>query len=385
MRELILRGFAKRKVRTFLTILGVMIGIGLIVSLMSIIEGLGAEADKTLKMGTPGIIISNKYFYITDSYLDKVENDEEIRPYGVLANPSVSFLASTLDGESVTNRWKRIIPITLRGYDAEKIEDALSDRMPQLMKEGRFLKQEDTFSAVVAKPIADEFDIKCGSTINVNGTEFEVVGIHETGLMLDLILDDSSIVIPLERAQEMRRLKKNEYTNILVTVENPEDIDRVAEMIEPVLGGDIEVLTTGKVATQFSEFKSILEKATWAIGSVAAIVGGLGIVNSMAMNVMERRREIGILKAVGWTKSEVLRTFLLESLFMGFLGGIGGLALGVLGVLVIKGILPGVLWQITPELILAVMIFALFLGAAGGLYPAWRATEVDPVEALRYG
>jgi putative ABC transport system permease protein len=131
----------------------------------------------------------------------------------------------------------------------------------------------------------------------------------------------------------------------------------------------------------------LVEASTWGIAFMALVVGGLGMANTMVMSVMERTREIGVLRALGWRKRRVLAMIVRESLTLSLLGSVAGVALGiVLGlafnlVPFIQGFL-----RLRYSLDLFVQAFgtALLLGAAGGLYPAWRASRLQPVEALRY-
>ena len=378
MIRMIVRNLLIRKTRTFLTILGISIGIGMIVSLVSITEGLSAESSKAFGDLERVIVEPDQILgKLPAAYADEIE---EI-PGVSIANPSITVLPSTIEGVSL---WDNLgggglIPTTIVGYDSEKIVRSPGASIPNSIITGRFLMQSDTYSAVLGKAVAEAYNLRYRSTVDVDGTKLQVIGIYETGMMIS----DNTIVVPLKIAQNMANMDKNHVSAIYVDVNNSNNINRIAKTIEYRFD-DVKVTTPEELQSQFGQIQSTISTATWVIASVAAIVGGIGVINSMAMNVMERRREIGIMKAVGWSRSEVLRTFLLESTIMGFTGGVTGILIGVVGTSAITEFIPALITDITPRLMLQVMVFSTLLGGLGGLYPAWQAASVDPIEALRY-
>jgi putative ABC transport system permease protein len=149
---------------------------------------------------------------------------------------------------------------------------------------------------------------------------------------------------------------------------------------------DTLAATTAKdMARQSAQVVDQIRLFTFGMGAIAAVVGGLGVLNTMIMAVMERRKEIGAMKAMGAKRFQIMLHIIIESSAMGLVGGIIGLGLGALGALGLRiatgGNIPA---TVTPSLALTGIIFAVLLGVAGGAYPAWRASKLDPVEALRY-
>ena len=139
------------------------------------------------------------------------------------------------------------------------------------------------------------------------------------------------------------------------------------------------------MARQMEELVDQMRFYTTGLGAIAAVVGGLGVMNTMIMSVMERRKEIGLMKAIGATNSLIIRQVLAESAILSLMGGIVGLLLGLLGAIGIGMVLGGMFSAIvTPGLAATGIGFALLLGFLGGLYPAKQATTLDPVETLRY-
>jgi putative ABC transport system permease protein len=149
---------------------------------------------------------------------------------------------------------------------------------------------------------------------------------------------------------------------------------------------DIDFCLTSEIADSMNDFR-VLEQMASQISLLAIFIGGLGMLNTMLMSVLERTREIGVLRALGWRRRQVLGMILQESLVLGALGGVVGILLG-LGVGRLVSLAEGMWGSIdlvyTPQMLLQAIIVALIGGAAGGLYPAWRATRMRPVEALRY-
>jgi putative ABC transport system permease protein len=121
------------------------------------------------------------------------------------------------------------------------------------------------------------------------------------------------------------------------------------------------------------------------IGSRAAFVGGIGVMNTMIMAIIERRREIGVMKAIGASSFMVLKQILIESALMSSLGGIIGILIGFGGSMILNVVTGGMITAVvSPALAIGAFLFALALGVVGGMYPAWKAAGLDPVEALRY-
>jgi putative ABC transport system permease protein len=384
MLEFVFRNISQRKTRTSLTVLGILIGVATIISLVSISEGLEAEATKAFET-IQGINVHQRgvqysvFSRLPSSYVDEIEKIRGVK----LANPRIDSLINSIDGEEIglladPSQEGGLSPPSLVGYDPAKIVSSPSATIPKNMKEGRFLSSRDRNSAVIGKVVAERFGKRVGSVINVDGYKLKIVGIYETGS--EFI--DTLVVVPINKAREIAELDPDEISSIYVDVENPSELEKIARKIELRL--PVEASTPQEISEHFSSLLSTIRTVTWVISSIAAIVGGIGVTNSMLMNVAERRKEIGILKAVGWTNREVIRSFLLESFLIGLIGGALGICAGIFGVTILKEFLPGFTFRITPRLLALTFCFAISLGIFGGLYPAWKSTKIQPVEALRY-
>jgi putative ABC transport system permease protein len=181
------------------------------------------------------------------------------------------------------------------------------------------------------------------------------------------------------------------YTNLTVRVEKPGDVPAVEESVRQMGYSPFSLLD---LTSNLRRVFAILDLLLGIFGSLALAVASLGIVNTLVMAILERRREIGVLKALGASDKDVRHLFFAEAGVMGLLGGVGGVALGWgIGRLIQFGtnyylrqqqIPPENIWTVPPWLVASAIAFSLIVSLAAGLYPATRAARLDPVEALRY-
>ncbi|HET89790.1 MAG TPA: ABC transporter permease, partial [Chloroflexi bacterium] len=233
---------------------------------------------------------------------------------------------------------------------------------------------------IVGKRAAEQMGVRVGGTLRMLGSNFRVVGIYETGLSFEEI----GVVVGLRELQTLTG-KPRQVQFYGVKLRDPAQ----AEAVRDALAADfpeVDVALTADAANAMSDMQ-VMRKMVAQISFLAIFIGGVGMLNTMLMSVLERTREIGVLRALGWRRRRVLAMILQEALALGAVGGLGGIVLGIgLGKLV--GLTPGVYGSMdlifTPELFVQAVIVAMIAGGAGGLYPAWRATRMRPVEALRY-
>ena len=233
---------------------------------------------------------------------------------------------------------------------------------------------------LLGRVAADNLNKDVGDTIRLFESAFEIVGIYETGVSFQ----DGGAVIPLRAAQRLFG-QPNKVSFLSVWLNEPQQAEAAIQKIE----ARFAELDVGK-ASEFTEDLSDMEMmraSTWGIAALALVVGGLGMTNTMVMSVFERTREIGVLRALGWGRRRVLGMVVRESVTLSLIGGIIGIVLGVGGGLALNAspMMEGFL-----QLEFSVGLFAQALGTAavlglvGGVYPAWRASNLPPVEALRY-
>ncbi|MBN2840466.1 MAG: ABC transporter permease [Coriobacteriia bacterium] len=384
----VLRSVFRRKMRALLTIFGITIGVLALVVMGSIAEKLsllvdgGSDyyADKVIVSGTSGIGgFSTEP--ITTSLIDEIERVDGV----ARAAGSVMML---LDPEPSAVSMGVVANIQASDFRELGYETFDSD-----VVDGRALEPDDRGVAVIGADLVSKLDAEVGGTVEVRGREFEVIGI----LGKTLTAPDMAVQIPLADAQEILVAdlpaavrdtveKDTLITSIAVYLEEGEDPDEMATVIGQEVD-DVSVMGPAGFETSVKEPLKIFNQIIYAIAVVSLLVGGLSVINTMTMSVAERTREIGVRKAIGATDGAIMRQFIAESAVMGVIGGLLGLALGAL--VGIAGNQAGAqsateLFLLTPRLALGSVTFAIVLGVASGLYPAWHAARLNPVQALRY-
>jgi|DewCreStandDraft_5_1066085.scaffolds.fasta_scaffold00496_14 putative ABC transport system permease protein len=228
-----------------------------------------------------------------------------------------------------------------------------------------------------------------GEKVTINGRSFTVVGVLEPkGQLLGIDLDDR-IYIPLTTAQQLFDIQYISF--MFVQADSVDAAGRAASEVRRVLqrlhqAEDFTVLTQSQLLSSLDAILRILTIALTSIAAISLVVGGIGIMNIMLVSVTERTREIGIRKAVGARRSDILVQFLIEAVVLSLVGGIVGMVVGIGGsaAIVIRLLrATPTAAQVLPIVVLA-FSFSVLVGMIFGVYPAWRASQLHPIEALRY-
>ncbi|HDI06568.1 MAG TPA: ABC transporter permease [Candidatus Aenigmarchaeota archaeon] len=388
------KGLSHRKLRSWLTIIGIFIGISAVVGLVSLGQGMQeAIAKQFEELGTDKItIVPGTKAAFTSSKLTKkdLETIKKVKGVEYAAGMIISNALVNFRDEEKTSF---ITGIPLDENSREILEDSQSFKI----LEGRDLRQGDKYKIIVGYDVArgDLFskEVHVRDKLKIKGKEFKVVGILEK---IGNRMDDSTVVIPLEVAREIFDLK-DEYRMIIAKVKNGEKPSKVAEDIKKALRRerglkegeeDFAVETTEDLIKSFNTILGIVSIVLIGIAAISLLVGGVGIMNTMYTSVLERTRDIGIMKAIGAKDRDILIIFLFESGFIGLIGGIIGCILGIalaLGVTQFASVAGyGFLEaKVSPDLILFAIGFSFIAGAISGILPASRASRLQPVEALR--
>jgi ABC-type antimicrobial peptide transport system permease subunit len=234
--------------------------------------------------------------------------------------------------------------------------------------------------AIMGKQAAEQMGVQVGDTLRLLRSNFRIVGIYETGLSYEEI----GAVIGLRETQALTgKLRQVMYYQI--KLRDPAQAEAVLVDLAAEYPG-IDFSLAAEAVQSMSDF-AVVEQMVAQVSFLAILIGGLGMLNTMLMSVLERTREIGVRRALGWRRRHVLGLILRESLVLGVLGGVLGILIG-LGLGRLVAMLPGLYGGMAPLYSLKIFAQALLVaavaGTIGGLYPAWRATRMRPVEALRY-
>jgi len=397
-----LESLTSNKLRSGLTILGIVIGVAAVIAMLAI--GTGAENSITGEIQG----IGSNLIFIFRGGSEEVRNPKPLTlgdadaiadPF---AAPSVAGVAPMLTGggeitflgESVHTEIKGVTP----DYQPVRNEE---------LAEGEFINEEHMLgrSAVVilgAEVAEDLFGRKTavtGETVRLEGQPFRVIGVLKEKGGSAFGSQDNQVIVPLTTAQArlLRRSPADKVDVIFVQAVSAEAVPQASEEVAQILRyrhrtpigeDDFTIFTQQDFLDVAASITGILTIFLGGIAGISLLVGGIGIMNIMLVSVIERTREIGLRKALGARKRDILIQFLTESSLLSMFGGLLGIALGWLIAFGVGQIAAATNTNITPEVGLdAVLMATLFSAAVGlffGLYPANRAANLQPVEALRY-
>lgn len=386
---LALKSIRHRRLRSWLTVIGIVIGVAAIISLITISRSLESTIENQFEQfGANRILISAKGFHGPGTLsqaltMDDVETIEKISGFEYVI-PGIFRSAEVV--------YKDETGFTLiGGIPSEWYEDFYKDTGIKI-GEGRNIKKDEEHAAIIGSRVATEMfekDIHVGDKIEIGHIDFRVVGILED---IGNAQDDNQISIPLDAAREIFEEKEG-VDLIIAQVKSASDIPQLQEKIEKELEkkrGDtnFQVLTATQILEQISQVLGIMQIVLVGIAAISLIVGAIGIMNSMYTSVLERTREIGIMKAIGVKNKDILTIFLIESGLIGLVGGVLGILLGIGLALAIgpfsqnAGFTINI--KIEPLVLIFGLAFAFGIGVLAGILPAYQASKLKPIEALRY-
>jgi putative ABC transport system permease protein len=280
----------------------------------------------------------------------------------------------------------------IQGQDIAAHHHLHSAVYPRALKEkgeGRFLTLEDRGkpNIVISKKIARDYPDaqgnprKLGDTLRIGNKEFTIVGLYETGsMLLDVV-----IVMDIDSAREVLGVSREMVSSFYVETTDPTRNEEVSKEIEAALPG-VDARGMNEFMANFGSMMGQVDKFLMMTVSLALLVGIVGIINTMLMSTTERFIEFGVLRTNGWSQGNVLTLVTLESAFLGMLSGLVGCALAVLGTAIANQFVSGGVRLDVPLWLFALGIsLSIVTGTLGGLYPAWRAARLVPMDAIRIG
>lgn len=388
----------RRKLRSWLTMIGIFIGIAAVVALISLGQGLQGYINQQFEqLGKDKIIIQPKGFGSPGSAtgsLKLTSKDlkviEEVRGVEYASGYLIKQGQAIYKGESGIGYATGLMQI-----DFERMVELSNLKI----LEGRGLRDDDKFKVVVGynhvyKDVWEK-PLRIGSTIEIEGYEFKVVGVLSK---IGNPIDDTLLYVQKETLKEILDVE-DEESQILVKTASGFDPEDVANTIERKLRQSREekegqetfnVRTSEQILESFSNIFAVVQAVLVGIAAISLVVGGIGIMNTMYTAVLERTKEIGTMKAVGAKNSDILFIFLIESGLLGLVGGAIGVGIGIglgkiaeyiatnaLGTPLLQAVFP---WY----LIAGALAFSFLIGSSSGILPALQAAKLKPADALRY-
>jgi len=384
------------RVRTALTMLGVVIGVAAIILLVSLGEGATAYITRELTgLGTNLLIITPGKTQTSGGFHPPIASTVRKLTYedAVALRRRAALLTDAVPVVLGTGK------IRYQGVSRDTSVIGVTpefQRVRNLYVEiGQFVSEEDVEGrrrvVVLGRTVKRELfgeENPLGQFVTLADSRYRVIGIMERkGVSLGFDIDDL-VFIPVKSAQDL--FDTDRLFEILASVRSPDEIDRATQQVKDILmrrHGNREDFTLTSQGAILSVFTTILKILTAVLGGIAGIsllVGGIGIMNIMLVSVRERTREIGIRKAVGARRRDILGQFLLESVVMSSLGGGLGIVVGVGGAKALSLFFTYLPTQVSPWAILMAFGFSAAVGIFFGVYPARRAALLDPIQALRY-
>ncbi|MCS6845473.1 MAG: ABC transporter permease [Caldilineales bacterium] len=409
-----LRGLSANKLRTVLTMLGIIIGVAAVITLLSVGQGVQNLITEQLQSAGSNLLIVLPV-NIAENAGGPPRGDlrrtfepsltlgdlEAIRD--PLRLPDVVAAAPEVSGLNSVNHGRNTVTIQVSGVTPE-YETVRNFRVA----EGSFITDQDVATrarvAVLGTQAVerlfepDEYPI--GRTIRIERIPFQVIGIMEEKGGTAFGSEDEVIFVPLSTAQErlqprLRNARGEPLLSVIyVQVASEERLDSAKRAIEELLrerhniqfrdDDDFTVINQKDIIDIFGRITGVVTLFLGAIAAISLLVGGIGIMNIMLVSVTERTREIGIRKAVGARRRDILAQFLIEAVVLSMIGGFLGIALGWAGAVAISRLQDDLRAVVSLDSILLATGFSAAVGLFFGIYPATRAASLNPIEALRY-
>ena len=391
-----LREIRRNTLRSFLTMLGIVIGVGAVIALVTIGQGATAKVQADIgKLGTNLLIVSpgamrRSSGFTASKGFDK--EDVDAISHNVLG---VERVAPTVNRQALivwgNKNWRTGVTGTTSAYLAVRDYKVDKGRKPTDAEfaSGRPLC---VIGTTPAKELFGTTD-PIGASIRVDKLSCEVIGVLASKGQSGIGQDQDDVVLMPLRAVQRRLAGNNDVGSIYVTVAQSRSTALVRDRIENLLRdrrriaanaeSDFSVRDMKEIAEAMSSATGALTGLLGAIAGVSLLVGGIGIMNIMLVNVTERTREIGIRLAIGALASEVLLQFLVEAVVLSMFGGIIGIGLGLVGSYFATNAL-GLPFALMPEILVLSFGFSALIGVAFGYLPAHKAARLNPIEALRH-
>jgi putative ABC transport system permease protein len=363
--------------------LGIIIGIFSVVALISVGQSSTASVTQSIEgMGSNLITVSVQNRRITLD-LDDVEDMETLNGVGS-ASPYSSGQLTLKNGTDTLS------------VSVNAVNSKYDDIREYKVQSGRFINANDDDKrlrvVVVGVDVADELygtTNVVGEKISVDGISFTIIGVLEEQGDSMLGSQDEIAMIPFSTGT--RILGDTSFSNVYISAADSDSVDTAMTSLENYMLAQTpdnddtgyRIFSQSSILDTLSTATQTLTLMLGGIAGISLLVGGIGIMNIMLVSVTERTREIGIRKAIGATRSNILTQFLIESIVVSGVGGVIGVLLARVGTNLIGNLMDMTI-AISPQIVLIAVVFSIGVGVLFGMYPAWKASKLNPIEALRY-
>ncbi|ADZ10022.1 protein of unknown function DUF214 [Methanobacterium lacus] len=389
-RNLILKNIFRNKSRSLLAIIGIAIGVAAVVGLGMVTDNLSKSTENALTAGAGDFSViaatgpNNGGGPPGGMGGDQVINQTKVTEISKITGvgSAVGVLRTSVDLSNSTNTTTNSTsgPSNFRSMTSIIGIDSSSISMDDIVVTNGTVYSNNN-EVIIGKTAAQEMNKTVGDNISISNNTFKITGIYETGNFMD----DRGIVMSLDSLQSLTN-KTGEVSLIIVKANNGTDATSLATKIQNNYPNELTTSTSLSGMDRMNNGLDVINSGSWAVSLLAMLVGGIIVIITMLKAVAERTREIGVLRAVGWTQKRIIAMIMGESIVLSFIAIFVGLVIGVgiVELLSTTNILRGIMPAFSIFLFLKGIGVALLLGILGGIYPAYRASRLSPTEALRY-
>ncbi|WP_342458631.1 ABC transporter permease [Methanobacterium sp.] len=401
-RNLIIKNIFRNKSRSLLAVFGIAIGVAAVVGLGLVTDNLSASTQKALTAGAADFSViygtnsgsggseggggpsggMGGQQLINESKVSEIQQISGVGNATGVLRTNIDLSDNSTNSSSSNSTSESAGP---QGNFRMNMYSVIGIDSSDLSMDDIVITNGTTYSngneVIIGKTAAQRLNKSIGDTLNISNQTFKIVGTYETGNFQD----DQGVVMSLSKLQNLTG-DTGEVSLILVKAADGASATDLADTIEQKYPNELSTSTSLSGMDRMNSGLDVINSGSWAVSLLAVIVGGIVVVVTMMKAVSERTREIGVLRAIGWTRQRIMTMILGESLVLSVIAILVGLVvgIGVVEIISATNLMRGIEPAFSAYLLLKGIGVALFLGLVGGIYPAYRASRLAPTEALRY-